>query len=268
MSDINRVDSSSAVRHQPNFFVVRPDGMVRLHSVTAKREARFSRRLFFAGRQDCFLPYYFAGYHFMSSVQPMIFNRLQSGQPVSDIEFNKLFTERIRQAALIHFTPIAVAKLAAHFLAPTPGVRVLDIGSGAGKFCLVGATCTEGHFTGVEQRRNLYLIANRIVKKYAVTGVQFVHANILQIDFKAFDAFYFFNSFYEHIDQSGMLDNKVLLDRQLYHTYSQYVKDQLEAMPIGTRLVTYFSYLQEIPLSYQVQSVQLEGRLKLLEKRV
>lgn len=197
----------------------------------------------------------------------MIFSRLQSDKPVSDFEFNKLFTARIKEAADIHFTPIAVAKVAAHFLAEKPGARVLDIGSGAGKFCMIGAVCTEGHFTGVEQRRNLHLIANRIVKKYHLADIQFIHANILQIDFKAFDAFYFFNSFYENIDQLGMLDNKVPLDRQLYHTYSQYVKDQLEAMPVGTRLVTYFSYLQEIPLSYQIQSVLLEGRLKLLEKR-
>jgi len=185
---------------------------------------------------------------------------------VSDPEFNALYPPGIRQAAAIHFTPIAVATLAARFLAAKPGTKVLDIGSGAGKFCMIGSVCTEGHFTGVEQREKLDDLAKRIAKRYGLTRVNFIHANITEIDFQAYDAFYLFNPFYENIDQTGPIDDSIELNRRLYLHYSLHVRSRLEKMPRGTRLVTYFSYLEEIPPEYTLQLESIEGKLKFWEK--
>lgn len=196
----------------------------------------------------------------------MIFEKIRAGEAVDDREFNAIYPAAIRSLAGIHFTPLAVAKLAARYLAVLPGMKVLDIGSGAGKFCMIGSVWTEGHFTGVEQRVKLHSLARRISKRHGLTRVNFIHANITDIDFAAFDAFYLFNPFYENIDRTGPIDDSVELKRHLYFQYSSYVKRGLEKMPAGTRLVTYFSYKEEIPPAFELQLEGLEGKLKMWKK--
>lgn len=195
-----------------------------------------------------------------------IFKNIGSGFPVDDLVFDRIYPQKIRMAAAIHFTPVEVSKVVARFLVGRPGTKVLDIGSGAGKFCMVGAVCTAGHFTGVEQRESLCLLANDLTKRYQLSQLAFIHANITKIAFKDFDAFFLFNPFYENVCGSGVLDDGVQLARHLYTDYSLYVKTQLEELPMGTKLATYFSYLDEIPASYTLQLVLMDGKLKLWEK--
>jgi Methyltransferase domain len=147
-----------------------------------------------------------------------------------------------------------------------PNAKILDIGSGVGKFCMIGAACTEAHFTGVEQRENLHVLSNSLAKQYELSNLDFVHANIIDINFKAFNAFYFFNAFFENIIKDESIDDTVELDKELFFMYSLYVRRQLSKMPIGTKLATYYAYSEEIPLNYTVISTELEGRFKLWEK--
>lgn len=198
----------------------------------------------------------------------MIFKHLRSGIEVSDSDFDAIYTERIRKASEIHFTSVEVAKIAAQFLAEKPGSRVLDIGSGAGKFCMIGAACTNGHFTGIEHRKRLYRLSERLSKRFDLGNVSYIYSNITEIGFKDFDAIYYFNAFYENIAQSDPIDRSVKLDRPLYDKYILHVKEQLEKMPAGTRLATYFSYLDEVPDSYEIQLSVFDGKLKLWEKTV
>jgi len=198
----------------------------------------------------------------------MVFKYLKSGVNVNDDDFNTIYPPPIRVAAEFHFTPVDVAKFAAQVLVNRPGMRVLDIGSGAGKFCMIGATCTNGHFTGVEQRETLCQLSNQLAEGYMLSNVSFVHSNITDIGFDGFDAFYFFNSFYENINRDNPIDSSVKLDRRRYDEYSLCVRQKLDAMPLGTRLATYFSYLDEVPGSYMVRMTYFNGYLKLWEKTI
>ena len=186
----------------------------------------------------------------------MIFKDLQAGLPVSDSDFDAIYAARMRKMSSIYFTPVEVAQVAARFLVSQPGMKVLDIGSGAGKFCMIGSACTEGHFTGVEFRESLFALSKKLAGQYNLSGLEFIFSNIMEVDFSAFDSVYFFNSFYENIAPSNPIDIK----------YSLYVKEQLDAMPVGTRLATYFSYLMEVPSSYETQSTHFDGKLRLWEK--
>ncbi len=156
-----------------------------------------------------------------------------------------------------------MALKASAFLAAKPASRVLDVGSGAGKFCLIGAAARDAHFTGVEQRRTLNDVAVSIAKQYRLENTRFIHANITEIKFNAFDAFYLFNPFWENIEQSEPLDHSIRLNQSLYHTYAEFVKNQLNDMPPGTRLATFFSYGLEIPDSYTYKFTAFDGKLKL-----
>ena len=64
----------------------------------------------------------------------------------------------------------------------------------------------------------------------------------------------------------GAIDNTVDLNRELYKEYSTYVREQLDTLPVGTRLVTYYSFLTEIPDSYEVQFAIIDEKLKMWEK--
>jgi hypothetical protein len=196
----------------------------------------------------------------------MPFQKIKSNKKIKDNAFDAIYASEMREVAEIHFTPVEVAKKAAHFLVQKSGDRVLDIGSGAGKFCMIGSVFTDGIFTGVEQRGHLHDCAMSISNQYNLTNIHFIHANIMDISFMDFDGFYLFNPFFENLNASGKMDDLVELKRDLYDDYSLYVKTQLDLKPIGTKLVTYFSYLTEIPDSYRLQFSDFEGKLKMWEK--
>jgi SAM-dependent methyltransferase len=197
----------------------------------------------------------------------MILEKLKGDLIVGDEEFNAIYPETIRVMSSIQWSPVAVSKMAARFLAEIPGTKVLDIGSGVGKFCIVGAACTKGSFTGVEQRPQLVEISNKLAERYGLDNANFVCANVMDIAFAEYDAFYFFNSFYENIDRNAIIDPIAERGHNLYKLYTRYVCGQLAKMPVGTRLVTYWTNAEEVPKGYVIQSSGFDGELKMWEKR-
>src|SRR5690606_25393634 len=84
----------------------------------------------------------------------------------SDSRFHLLYPEAVRELALRHWTPLEVAKKSAGFLCMEKGSKILDIGSGSGKFCLIAASFhPDCHFTGVEQRKDLIDVSNETKEK-------------------------------------------------------------------------------------------------------
>jgi SAM-dependent methyltransferase len=196
----------------------------------------------------------------------MVFERLKRNEIIGDEEFNNIYPEQIQELDIKHWTPVSVAKTAAGYLTGSPGTKVLDIGSGAGKFCMIGSAITNGHFTGVEYRENLYGLSKEMAKAHNLQGVEFIHANITSINFKDYDAFYFFNSFIENMSETEVIDTNVPTYASLYGKYNQYLREQFAGMPIGTRLATYWSNSEEVPRGYVIQSTAFEGELKMWEK--
>jgi SAM-dependent methyltransferase len=188
------------------------------------------------------------------------------GIDVNDDDFDDIYPSDIRLYEPKHWTPVAVAKSAAQFLAPRSGVRVLDIGSGHGKFCMIGAATTEGCFVGVEQRKDLVDMAQRLSHKYGLTNTKFIHSNITSVDFSQYRAFYFYNAFYENIDLLNRKNQAVGLHTELYDLYSMFLAKELATLPIGTKLATYCSPLSIVPQSYRLVDSVHNGSLHLWEK--
>lgn len=185
----------------------------------------------------------------------------------TDREFDAIYPRAIRRHADRHFTSLTVARRTAAFLAPEQGSKVLDIGSGAGKFCLIGAATTKGHFTGIEQRKELVVLSAHLATTYGITQVNFVHGNVMAIDLTAFNAFYMFNPFYENVHADGRMDNSILLNPSLYESYSSYTSTRIAALPAGTRLATYYTPSAMIPSAYKEIDSSEDGKLKFWMKR-
>ena len=118
----------------------------------------------------------------------------------------------------------------------------------------------------MEQRKDLVAHAGIAKGILGMMNVHFIHGNFTHLDLRNYDHFYFYNSFYENMHSSSKINDEVKTNQDLYHQYSTYVKEQLDLMPKGTRMVTYFSYMKEIPESYKIMKVDFDGKLKMLEK--
>jgi len=188
------------------------------------------------------------------------------GLSVEDEQFDRIYPVEIRDLSWRHWTPIAVARQAARFLVSEPETRVLDLGCGPGKFCIVGALTTTGHFTGVEQRGQLANLARTTIERNQIPNADIVHANITDIDLLAYDAFYLFNPFEENLFKTGTIDSSVRLSEALYAKYTAHVATELARAPLGTRVVTYGGLCEEVPLCYEEQRSSFGGVLKLWRK--
>jgi SAM-dependent methyltransferase len=169
----------------------------------------------------------------------------------SDEQFHHLYPLAMQQLARRHWTSLAIAQKVVQFLTPSPGVKVLDIGSGVGKFCLTGAyqepTC---HFFGIEQREDLIGHANTARSILGLQNVHFIHGNFTHLDFNQYDHFYFYNSFYEHLTDTDKIDNNITFSTALYSYYNRYLYKKLDAMPAGTRLATFHTLEDRVPPGY------------------
>ncbi len=181
----------------------------------------------------------------------------------TDEQFNQLYPAPIRLLSQSHWTPLSVAKKSAIFLAPESNVKILDIGSGVGKFCLTAAKLKpNAFFYGVEQRKELLAHADKAKKILDLKNVSFISGNFTQLDLRDFDHFYFFNSFYENLSGTSKIDNSIDYSSDLYNYYNRFLHIQLAQKPPGTRLVTYHSLEDEIPKAFQLVHAQLDNQLK------
>jgi SAM-dependent methyltransferase len=182
----------------------------------------------------------------------------------NDDQFHQLYSAPIRSLAAKHWTPLHITWRVAQFLAPTENSRVLDIGSGVGKFCLAAAHCMPSAlFFGIEQRKDLVAHAERVRNKLGLENARFIHGNFTQLDFRQYDHFYFYNSFYENLVTTDKIDDSIAYSIELYNYYNRYLYKKLDGMPGGTRLVTFHSLEEEIPPGYQLVESQVECLLKL-----
>jgi len=181
----------------------------------------------------------------------------------SDLDFDQIYPPSIQKLAGKHWTPLSIARKAAEFLAAERNVSILDIGSGVGKFCIGAAHYKpEAYYYGVEQRRKLISHAETAKEMFRMNNVSFIHGNFSQLNFKDYDHFYFYNSFYENLRGTEKIDNNIEYTPELYNYYNRYLFKQLEPLPAGTRLATFHSLEDEVPPCYHVVGSEMNNLLK------
>ncbi|MEI3797475.1 MULTISPECIES: methyltransferase [unclassified Chitinophaga] len=187
---------------------------------------------------------------------------------LTDASFDWLFPERIQQMSKRHWTPVEIAKSAAAFLASERNGKILDIGSGVGKFALIGAHYYPGSiFYGVEQRSELHHYA-LAAKEYTKTiNSEFINGNFTQVNLADYDHFYFYNAFFENLDTRNRIDQQIDYSTSLYQYYSRYLYRELDNKPAGTRLVTFHSLEDEVPPGYRLIDASEDFLLKMWMKK-
>lgn len=181
----------------------------------------------------------------------------------SDTQFHKLYPASLHSFSKNHWTPLNVARKAANFLAVEKGSRILDIGSGIGKFCLAAAYFRPyALYTGIEQRADLVEYSEAARLKLGLENVSFLRGNFTGLDFRQYDHFYFYNSFYENIAIAERIDESIPYSVERYNQYRYYLYKQLEKMPSGTRVATFYGMDDQMPPGYHVGGSDLDDLLK------
>ena len=164
---------------------------------------------------------------------------LRAGKLISDRRFDSLYPPEIRVHSKVHFTPVKVARRVRDWLGNEPGIRVLDVGSGCGKFCLVLAASGPGRVTGIEQRPNLHEAAMEASKRLGLNNTEFLCGRMEELDWSRFNIFYFFNPFYERIAHRQGMDDRTPPHAGLFYEHVRVVKEKLGEARSGTRVLTY-----------------------------
>ncbi len=183
---------------------------------------------------------------------------LQERLPVRDEDFDAIYPFMYQQVSSRYWTPVETARRATDLLVGEGARRVLDVGAGVGKFCLVGAaSATRARFVGIEQRAHLVQAARDATRRLGSKRVEILHGRLHDIDTAAFDAFYFYNPFAENLlGRTTRLDDYVHLSRERYKADVRQAAAVLTAAPAGTRVVTYYGYGGKMPPEYDLVHVE------------
>ncbi len=188
-----------------------------------------------------------------------IFRALRSGALPSDREFDVVFADETRRHSSAHWTPVHVAACAAEMLAASPAARVLDVGCGPGKFCLIGAASQTVSFTGIDQRGHLLVEGQAIARSANIPNVEFIHGNMMDLDWSDYNAFYLYNPFLENLCTPAIIDETVQLKPEFFILYVEAVRKKLSSLPKGTRVVTYHGFGGRMPSGYRLVANQEIG---------
>lgn len=187
--------------------------------------------------------------------------RLRSGQLVSDHAFDFWLPDLARRHSIRHWTQVGVAARVAGWLAARGVSRVLDIGSGIGKFCVVGALSSDLAFVGVEHRRSLVETARCVAAMFDVEKrATFLHGDATEVEASAFDALYLYNPFEENLHPASVwIDQTVEVSRRRFTQSLSRVERLLSDRPSGSYVVTYNSFGGRIPDSYDLELSKVAG---------
>lgn len=198
-------------------------------------------------------------------------NRLALGQTVSDASFDRVIPSPWRASSDRYWTPVAVARRTVEWFVEHGGRRVLDVGSGIGKFCLVGAAASDLDFVGIEQRPHLVEAANALARELGLDArARFVRATLDTFDVEGFDCLYLYNPFAENLyAPDSWLDSTVALNTDRFRADIRTVERILLGAPMGTKLITYFGFGGRVPNGFVPLRVAMIGddTIRLWEKR-
>ena len=168
-----------------------------------------------------------------------------------DERFDRVYSQPVRDLSDINWTPARVARRVAELLDLSSSSRVLDVGSGPGKFCLVAASHSPATFVGIERRRALVEAAESAKRSLGASSVSFFHGDAFQLDWTAYNALYFYNPFGEHFFEDEERTDAETHGMDDYARAVELTQDRLDRMPLGTKVALYHGFGGGMPVGYR-----------------
>jgi hypothetical protein len=186
---------------------------------------------------------------------------LRSGNLPTDSEFDRFLPRQLRLVSTRYWTPVRVAARAAAWLDELQIRSMVDVGSGAGKFCVAAALMSRCAFLGIEHRKELVATARALADVYGVRArVSFLEETFGDAPLPFAEAYYFYNPFVE-----SALGPEAWLDENVEHGACRHDRDLLAVehwlgqAPTGTYVMTYNGIGTELPRGYR--QIRVDGSL-------
>lgn len=200
-----------------------------------------------------------------------VIQSIQAGAPINDIDFDQIYPPRIRALSDVQWSSIKVARHIADMIGKDSTARFVDIGSGVGKLCILLSLLTELEIYGIEQREDLFKIAQTVINENHLNKVHLTCDNMLSLDWSQYDIFYLYNPFQEHlcgVFEGGLIDRNIDLEGKYFAQYISEVFRQMTWLEPGKRVIIFHGYGGIMPPSMTLlESRRLEkGELCLWEK--
>jgi len=178
---------------------------------------------------------------------------LRTGHCPADRAFDCFLPDELRTVSGQYWTPLAVAKRAAEWLDDLHVRTVVDIGSGAGKFCVAAALAGDCRFTGLEQRSRLVAAARTLAQVFDVDDrVSFVQGAVGEAVLPVADAYYLYNPFGVYFfGPPEQLDGDVGFTETRRARDVAAVEDLLRRARLGTCVLTYNGFGGRMPAGYE-----------------
>jgi O-methyltransferase len=178
---------------------------------------------------------------------------LRAGRCPMEYAFDRLLPHDLRLLSAEHWTPLVAVLRAAQWLDELGVQTLVDIGSGAGKFCVAAALAGHCRFRGVEHRARLVLAAHELARVFGVDDrVEFSHGVFGKDPLPAADAYYLYNPFGENVFGSEQpFGEDVEVTEERYARDIAAVEAMLQSAPAGTYLLTYNGFGGRVPHTYE-----------------
>lgn len=195
------------------------------------------------------------------SLEPWTAHAALTIDNATDAQLDALLPRAVRRVSGIYWTPVRVARRAAQIFDDLAVTRVLDVGSGPGKFCVIaGARAPRIAFVGIEHRPHLVAAAQSLAASVGSTNVTFMLGDATCLPSTGFDAFYIFNSFAENgFSSEDQFDQTVELSHVRRVDDVMRVERWLATRKAGTVILTYHGLGGPIPGSYKCVHVEPAG---------
>lgn len=180
--------------------------------------------------------------------------QVSAGVCPADAAFDRLLPEWTQAASAQHWTPLEVVLRAAQWFEDHRIRTVIDIGSGAGKFCVGAALAGHCHLTGLEQRERLVAGARALARLFGVESrVHFIQGSLGSVPLPAADAFYLYNPFGENLLDAGeRIDHDVELSVQRHAGDLALLRELLDTARAGSYVMTYNGCGIRMPANYRL----------------
>jgi SAM-dependent methyltransferase len=192
------------------------------------------------------------------SLPTRIAEALSVGFCPPDAVFDAFLPEDLANLSADQWTPLEVAVAAARWLAELGRKRVVDIGSGPGKFCIAAALASGCTFIGLEQNPRFVSVARSLARLFGVEDrVHFLRGALGDGALPEADAYYLYNPFAQHLFAPS--DNgEVTPDYHRYRRDVMLAQDTFRRAPSGTIVLTYNGFGGLMPASYEACRVDRE----------
>lgn len=182
-----------------------------------------------------------------------ISERLRQREPVSDDVFDSVMAELPKSKSRSFWSSVEAAQLASKLFRQAGARRVLDTGSGAGKFCTIASLDLGCTLWGIERRAELVAESRRLSEVFGAQTIV-TEGTLESVEPQQFDGFYFYNPFGEYLaDDVDRYDSLAPRSFDAYIKEVRLVERWLRSAKLGTAVVTYNGLGGRIPASYRVR---------------